>query len=186
MSKSVKGRSLALGLALVVVLALIAILAFGLVQAGNRGAPVERQGGLELASDISLPLLSGEGHFRLSDLRGKKAVVLNFWFPSCPPCRAEAPALETLWKQYQNDVELVGVFVPNPVDNEQTALNFLREFGVTYPNITDVKGEAALEYGINGFPTTVFITKEGRVKNRWVGYLDSNRMWTFTSQLVGG
>lgn len=179
-------RGLVLGLALVVVLALVAVLAFGLVQAGKRGAPEEQKGRQALASEISLPLLVGDGQFKLSELRGVKPVVVNFWFPSCPPCRAEMPDLERLWKQYQGDVVLVGVFVPNVVDSEQAARDFLREVGITYPVVTDARSETALEYGVNGFPTTVFITRDGVVQRRWVGYLDADRMRSFTNQLVTG
>jgi thiol-disulfide isomerase/thioredoxin len=45
--------------------------------------------------------LSGQS-FALTDLRGK-VVVINLWATWCPPCRAEMPFLEGLWKKFQDN-----------------------------------------------------------------------------------
>ena len=52
----------------------------------------------EAAPDVSLALYGTETRadgetLRISDLEGKP-IVMNFWFPSCPPCVAEMPDLE--------------------------------------------------------------------------------------------
>ncbi|MGH7363037.1 MAG: peroxiredoxin family protein, partial [Candidatus Methylomirabilales bacterium] len=43
-----------------------------------------------LAPDFVLPNLDGQ-QVRLSDFRGRKAVLLMFWASWCPSCREEAP-----------------------------------------------------------------------------------------------
>ena len=45
----------------------------------------------------------------LSDYTGRP-VVINFWFPSCPPCRLQTVALEGAFQTYKsNGVEFIGV-----------------------------------------------------------------------------
>ena len=50
--------------------------------------------------------------FDLAEHEGKP-VVINFWFPSCPPCRAEIPnfehAYQTLGPPGTNQIVFVGV-----------------------------------------------------------------------------
>ena len=70
--------------------------------------------GGDQAPDFELVLYGNENHspgerLRLSDLKGKP-VVGNFWFPSCPPCRAEMPDLEASFRNHSvNGVEFIGV-----------------------------------------------------------------------------
>src|SRR5581483_3682901 len=47
------------------------------------------------APDFTLPDLAGKP-VRLAELRGKTAVLINFWATWCPPCREEMPTLERL------------------------------------------------------------------------------------------
>ena len=66
------------------------------------------------ATDFALTTFAGE-KFRLSEQRGN-AVVINFWYPSCPPCRDEMPAFQEVWEEYQGrNVRFIGLFVPSGV-----------------------------------------------------------------------
>ena len=95
--------------------------------------------GLSSASDFQVTLFDGSS-FRLSGEAGQRAVVLNFWFPSCPPCRAEMPAFQQAWEEVQGeDVVFLGLFVPQGFDTEQDALDFVDELGLTYDFATDVR-----------------------------------------------
>jgi cytochrome c biogenesis protein CcmG, thiol:disulfide interchange protein DsbE len=52
------------------------------------------------APEISLLSLTGE-EISLSDFRGYP-VILNFWTTWCPPCRAEMPAMQRAFLDYQD------------------------------------------------------------------------------------
>src|SRR5438093_11987237 len=52
------------------------------------------------APTFALTLFDGSS-FRLENLRGK-VIFLNFWASWCPPCRVEAPTLETMWRQLKS------------------------------------------------------------------------------------
>jgi len=129
-----------------------------------------------MASDFQVTLFDG-GEFRLSDQIGKNAVVLNFWYPSCPPCREEMPAFQESWQRVQGqDVLFLGVFVPQGFDSEQDARDFVQETGLTYDFATDKMAKIALEYRLEYFPKTYFIDKSGRIFRDMISALDADEI----------
>lgn len=99
-------------------------------------------------------------------------VVVNFWYASCPPCRAEAPDLESLYEQYGPDgVQFIGV---NVRDTAPTASSFAAKFGITYPSIIDsstaeVQLAFAGQIAPNAVPTTIVLDRDGRPAARILG-----------------
>ena len=138
-----------------------------------------------VAPDFSLTLFSGDD-FRLSEQRGR-VVVVNFWYPSCPPCRDEMPAFQDVWEQYQGRrVRFVGLFVPQGFDTEVEARRFVDELGLTFDFATDVRARVAGEYAVQYFPTTYFIDRAGRVDRMEISRMDAARLADIVAELVGG
>ncbi len=112
------------------------------------------------APDFTLTTYEGE-EFRLSKQRGN-IVIVNFWASWCIPCRAEAPALQSIWERYQDEgVIVLGVNWTETSD--QTAQAFMQEFGLTYPNGLDRGTRIADLYHITGIPETFVIDQQGNV-----------------------
>ena len=131
---------------------------------------------LEQAPDFEVTLFDGSS-FRLSDQIGQRSVVLNFWFPSCPPCRAEMPDFEDAWQQLKGeDVLILALFVPQGFDSEQDARDFVQELGLTYQFATDNMAQITLEYRLAYFPTTIFIDKAGRLFRSEISVLDAEKI----------
>lgn len=104
------------------------------------------------APDFTLPDLSG-GSVTLSDHEGD-VVVLNFWFTSCGPCRAEIPVLSKFARTHP-DVRLYGISVDTmPEDRLAVAA---RQLGVDYPVLMDRGARVARQYGVRAYPTTVVV-----------------------------
>ncbi|QGG42725.1 TlpA family protein disulfide reductase [Aeromicrobium yanjiei] len=145
---------------------------------GNRGTTdgyVSGDGSItrvDPADRKDAPVLEGE------DLEGKplstadfagKTIVVNLWGPWCPPCRAEAPALDEVAEQYADKgVQFVGVLTKTR--DPATAIAFNRRKGITYPSFKDQGGQ--LDLGFNdslpsiAIPTTWIIDSKGRVAAR--------------------
>ena len=144
------------------VVALVALLAYGLAS-NEPDRKVENAlavGGREPAPELTLPNLDGEGSGSLADYRGQ-VVVLNFWASWCDPCRAESPLLQRWHERLERDDALVlGIDVQ---DVDQDALDFVDEYGLTYPMLRDGPGDTREEFGILGLPETFVIDRRGRI-----------------------
>ena len=142
----------------------------------------------DAAPDFELTLFETANHragetLQLSHLQGKP-VVLNFWYPSCPPCRAEMPDLEQAFQAYRGQgVEFVGVeeLILDTVEDGQ---DFVDEIGVTYALGPDVEGDLIQEYGIIGFPTTFFIDRDGEIVRKWTGILNAEKIAELIGELL--
>src|SRR5262249_17540240 len=131
------------------------------------------------ASDFRLPLFSGKT-VTLSELRGRPLVV-NFWASWCPPCRAEGPDLQRSFQKYQDRAVFLGV---NIWDSESAAQTFLRDFGISYLNGPNPRGDIAVEYGVTGIPETYFINKDGAVTHHWIGPITEAQLASILDQIL--
>ena len=116
----------------------------------------------------------------LSEYEGK-TVFLNFWATWCPPCKAEMPHIEDIYKEYglnKEDVVILGVASPNlgKEGSEEHIKEFLKEEGYTFPVVMDYNGEFVYKYGISAFPSTFIIDKEGYVTQYVPGGMDKDTM----------
>jgi cytochrome c biogenesis protein CcmG/thiol:disulfide interchange protein DsbE len=101
---------------------------------------------------------------RLADLQGK-VVVINFWASYCGPCGDEAAMLERVWRDYQaQGVMFLGI---NTDDIESSALAYLDNYEVTYPNAPDRGGRIEDQYRITGIPETFVIDPTGNITHHF-------------------
>ncbi len=125
------------------------------------------------------PQISAEtyehGTFDLAELGGQP-VVINFWFPSCPPCRAEMPDLQAAYDEFKDrGLHFLGVQQLG-LDTEDSGREFLEEVGVDYPNIGDADGKVQVAYRVLSYPTTVFLDREHNIARVWSGLIDEEQL----------
>jgi thiol-disulfide isomerase/thioredoxin len=126
------------------------------------------------AVDFAGPTIDG-ATFRSSAARGH-ALVVNFWYAGCGPCRAEAPDLVALEKKWAGKgVRFVGV---NVRDEAGQAQPFQTTYSVPYPSILDARsGAVQLAFARSGavkpnaIPTTVVLDRRGRIASSVLGQL---------------
>ncbi len=118
----------------------------------------------ERALDFIVTTIEGE-HVKLSELRGK-VVVLNFWFTKCGPCKLEMPDLNGLVNEFKDkDV----VFLAITFNKKEMIQQFLKSHQFNYtiaPNANDV----ITMYGVQSYPTSIVINKEGEIVLKELGY----------------
>lgn len=93
-------------------------------------------------------------------LKGK-VVFINFWASWCPPCRAEMPSIDELYKQFKNDERYVFIFI-NEDEDKQKAINYLRKEGFDLPVMTSTSSISSELYS-GTLPTTIVLNKAGEV-----------------------
>lgn len=112
-----KRRSFNLIIALIIS-AVVASAAYAALQEGDK------------APELKLTTLDGKEFCLKSQSKNGKAVVLDVWATTCPPCKAEIPHLEKLHKKYKSKgVVFVGVSVDSNISDVKT---FVKNNKVTY------------------------------------------------------
>jgi len=106
--------------------------------------------------------------FDLATLRGKP-VVINFWGPSCVPCRDEFPLLAAKLAQHAADgFTVVGVLTDDPV---QPARDFEATYRATWPTVIDPDKAMRTAYRVAARPQTYFVDRNGTVRSIQIGQL---------------
>ena len=119
----------------------------------------------EPAPPIVGQTLDGEA-FDLAALRGRP-VVVNFWGPSCVPCRDEFPLL--IEKSAEHEAEglaIVGVLTDDP---PEPAREFVAEYGATWPTVEDPDRSMKAAWRVAARPQTYFIDAQGIIRAIQVG-----------------
>lgn len=95
-----------------------------------------------------------------------KVLLIDFWASWCGPCRAEMPNVKATYEKFHaQGFEIVGVSLDS---NEDAWKQALTDLGMTWPQISDLKGwecEGAAAYGVRAIPATVLV-KDGTIAAR--------------------
>ncbi len=119
------------------------------------------------APEFTLDLLEG-GQVTLSELRGK-AVVINLWASWCPPCRAEMPAIQSVYERNRDrGLEVLAVNTTFQ-DSERDAAAFVQQYSLTFPVPLDRTGSVSRQYQLRALPSTYFVDRDGVIRKVVIG-----------------
>lgn len=119
-------------------------------------------------------------NFSFTDASGKtastaglkgKVVFINFWASWCPPCIAEMPSMEALYKKFKDDDRFVFIFI-NEEEDKTKAIKYLEKNNYTMPMYSST-GNVPIEIYSGSLPTTIVLDREGKVvfkKDGMAGY----------------
>lgn len=106
-------------------------------------------------------------------LKGK-VLVINFWFTTCPPCKAERPYLNKMVNDYKHDSSVV--FLAIALDPKERLEPYLKENDFKYNVIPDGQ-KIADKYKVSAYPTQLILDKEGKVAFHTVSYYSVTDYW---------
>lgn len=148
------------------------------VGAGELRAPGPGSGSSNapaIAKDAPAPLVEGttlDGMpFDLAAYRGRP-VILNFWGPTCQPCRDEFPLFKSELADHAADgLAVVGILMDDPV---APARDFIATYGATWPTVEDPTGAIKAAYRVIARPQSYFIDRDGILRQIQVGQVTSD------------
>ncbi|GGW92575.1 TlpA family protein disulfide reductase [Streptomyces lomondensis] len=145
---------------------------------GKDGIATADKGERAKAPDLSGKTVDGK-QLDVAAYKGK-VVVVNVWGSWCPPCRAEAPGFEKVWKDLEGKgVQFVGI---NTRDTSTgPALAFEKAYGITYPSLYDPTGKLMLRFergtlNPQAIPSTLVFDREGKIAARSLQALSEEKL----------
>lgn len=124
-------------------------------------------GWLLLGLVLGFPVQADPTSLHLERYRGK-VVYLDFWASWCSPCRQSFPWMNAMQAKYQ-DQGLV-ILAVNVDENTKDAAAFLQAVPANFTIVYDPQGKLAEAYQVPGMPTTVVIDRQGKIKEKRVGF----------------
>ncbi len=127
------------------------------------------------APDFTVYDAGGNAH-KLSDFKGKP-VVINFWATWCPYCVEELPYFDDAFNTYGGSVQFLMIDVTDGLrETQEKGEEFIKDKGFSFPVFYDLDLNAASAYGIQAFPSTLFIDKDGYIAAGTEGRLDKTAL----------
>jgi thiol-disulfide isomerase/thioredoxin len=104
---------------------------------------------------------------RLADYKGK-VVLIDFWASWCPPCKTSFPALDAIFREYQEKgLEVLAV---NLDEKRRDADTFLDAHPHRLTVLFDPKGISPTAFGVKGMPSSFLIDRAGNIRFTHMGY----------------
>jgi thiol-disulfide isomerase/thioredoxin len=132
--------------------------------------------------DFTLNDLDNKG-VTLADYRGK-VILLDFWATWCGPCKIEIPNFIELQNQYgPRGLQVLGVSVDDTLELLEP---YVAEMKMNYPVLQGLGRDDMMEaYGpIPGLPTTMLISRDGKICAKHFGYTEKEAFETDIKELL--
>lgn len=132
----------------------------------------------DVAPDFTLKSINGK-NISLSSLRGKY-VMLDFWGSWCGWCIKGIPDMKACFAKHKDKLEILGIDCNDPVDRWKNAV---AKHQLPWLNVRADEGSDILaKYSIQGFPTKIILSPEGKVVQVFVG--EDPQMYKFIDELL--
>ena len=106
----------------------------------------------------------------LTDIKGEKLTVLDFWASWCKPCMKAIPKLIKLSEKYSEaGVSFIGINEDNPRNISKVA-PLTHSLGINYPVLLDSEQELMNDFLVNSLPTLIILDKNGKIVFTHLGY----------------
>ena len=110
-------------------------------------------------------------------LKTKEVLIINNWGTNCTWCVTEMPDMETVYKKYEDQIEIVAVDNYGGGDSEEVISAYYDEHKYSFPMVRDNTYNFAYKFGITGWPTTIVIDRYGAIARIEKGAITSLEAW---------
>jgi peroxiredoxin len=111
--------------------------------------------------------------FTLTDYKNKP-ILIHFWADWCPHCRQEFARIQKAYEKIKPEgYEIVAI---NSGQSKEHVLEIKTTFGLTFPLLVDEEAKTAELYGVSGLPTSFFIDRTGRIREKYIGWLKEQQI----------
>ena len=123
----------------------------------------------DMVMDFAFTATDGKEYTLKDLLENKQAVVLNFYFNGCQPCRNEFPYLQQAYEEYAHQVAVVAM---NPVDSAEDVAAYQKEMELSFL-MAAVRENWQNIMNVRAYPTTVVIDRFGNIVLMHTGSIDN-------------
>jgi len=152
------------------------------ISVGLFKAEIKKDAVKDFLNNSSFSFTDSKGNINNTSMLQGKVVFINFWASWCPPCRAEMPSINDLYKKLQSDTNFVFLSI-NEDDDKSKANAYLENNDFSFP-IFYASGNVPGEIFAGTLPTTIVLSKQGRIVLKHEGLAGYNTD-SFISQLKG-
>lgn len=107
--------------------------------------------------------------------------IFNIWYSTCEPCRRELPVLAETAKQFDGQVQFVGI---NIKDTKEVAKEFADRYGVEFATLLDANGKFISALEIGTAPVTLAVDAQGKIVDQVAGEISADRLNALVSALL--
>ncbi len=136
--------------------------------------------------DFDLVTVDGE-KIAKKDFIGK-VLIVDVWGTWCGPCRMGIPHFVALKKKYEKDgLRIVGINKERTRTEEaakRLVKQFMKQYNMNYPCALATNEVLQSIPDLTGFPTTLFIGRDGRVRKKVVGYHSQQKLEAIIKPLL--
>jgi len=120
-----------------------------------------RDAGAKPAPAFTLPDYPDRRNVSLADYKGR-VVLINFWYPSCGPCRGEFPTLQRVLDKYKDRGFVILSLNVLPEEND-FVMPYMTKNHFGFRPLETTTEWADQTYGARGFPTNLLVDGAGRI-----------------------
>lgn len=133
--------------------------------------------------DFTVTDVDGKTYQLSRILKEKKLVILNFWYYTCMPCKAEFPYFNAVYEKYSDDIEILGM---NHFDSESQIKALRSEMNLLFPLVSEHLGMQQ-GFNIQSYPVSVFIDSNGRILKiqKDIGFQSEAELDNIVRQMIG-
>lgn len=132
----------------------------------------------DLAIDFELKDVNGK-IIKLSDYRGKKPVIVEFWNSWCHNCVREMPQLQKIYNENNDAFEIIGVNLLHNKDTEAKVNNFIQQHQISFPIVFDEDGKVSKDYKIRATNTHFLINTDGTIFDSFFIDIEEEKLQEF-------